>query len=431
MSLTTVDDQSAENPPDPADGYPSTELFPDLDVTVGMFHAYAGTRDAGGLAMYTQRLVERLSERTPTVLYTKDGDIKPRLKESSAEIVRISTQTDPVPDVVFDNAPEAVKGILEKCPTYAGLLSSDVRQHVSKNVDVLVTSNSLDDIVISNLVDVPTIWISHGLQRVGVIAKARERLSQSDLTVANSKNTARELREIFGYEADGIVTPGVDTDAFTPNRKPAFESEDTAILFVGRLIENKGIYDLLDALAKSSDDQTLHVVGRGQEDQVKERARELQIDDSVVFHGVVDHSNLPHYYSACDFLCNPSRYESFGMVNLEAMACGKPVISTDLEGTKEYFTHGTTGLSVPPQDTEQLAQAIETLGTSPDRQSELGLASREKALEYSWDSSAETLQELCYSFYCTHHDRKLPQMKALADHQVERSVEEVTPRPGR
>ncbi|NHN60558.1 MULTISPECIES: glycosyltransferase family 4 protein [Halorussus] len=393
----------------------SGESRGDLEVTIGMFHPFAGTRDASGIAVYAQRLVEHLAEDTPTVLYTRDGEINRRLRESSADVVRIPIRPGGVPDPVFRRVPNVMKHVLKKCPTYTGLLTSGQRSHMNENLDILITHDALDDILLSHLVDVPTIRISHGLQRVGVAARAREFLSRSYLTVANSRNTARELEETFGYEADGIVTPGVDTTAFAPGREPAFETDGPAVLFVGRMVENKGVYDLLDALARSSEGLSLHLVGRGQAERVRRRADELGVGDSVTLHGVVDHADLPRYYAACDFLCNPSRYESFGMVNLEAMACGRPVVSTDVNGTTEYFTHGETGLRVPPRDPERLAAALDELAASPERRQEFGRASRERATEYSWEASAETLRDLCFDFCATYYDMQARRTGALAD----------------
>ncbi|WP_435177284.1 glycosyltransferase family 4 protein [Halorussus sp. AFM4] len=387
----------------------------DLDVTIGMFHPFAGTRDASGIAVYAQRLVEHLAEDAPTVLYTRDGEINRRLRESSADVVRIPIGGG-VPDPVFRRVPNVMKHVVRKCPTYTGLLTSGLRSHMNEHLDILITHDALDDILLSHLVDVPTIRISHGLQRVGVAARAREFLSRSYLTVANSRNTARELEETFGYEADGIVTPGVDTTAFAPGREPAFETDRPAVLFVGRMVENKGVYDLLAAVARSDEDLSLHLVGRGQTDRVRRRAQRLGIGDSVTLHGVVDHADLPGYYAACDFLCNPSRYESFGMVNLEAMACGRPVVSTDVNGSTEYFTHGETGLRVPPRDPERLAAALDELAASPERRREFGRASRERATEYSWEASAETLRDLCYDFCATYYDMQSRRTEALADH---------------
>lgn len=399
-----------------ADGREADESRADLDVTIGMFHPFAGTRDASGIAVYAQRLVEHLSEDTSTVLYTRDGEINRRLRESPAEIVRIPVGAGGVPDPVFERVPNVMKHVVRKFPTYTGLLTSGLRSHMNENVDILITHDCLDDILVSHLVDIPTIRISHGFQRVGVVARAREFLSRSYLTIANSQNTAQELEATFGYEADGIVTPGVDTAAFAPGREPAFETEETAVLFVGRMVENKGIYDLLEALAMSSEDLTLHVVGRGQAERVRRRAEELGVGDSVTLHGVVDHGDLPNYYAACDFLCNPSRYESFGMVNLEAMACGRPVVSTDIDGTTEYLTHGETGLRVPDRDPERLARALDELAASPERREEFGRVSRERAAEYSWEASAETLRDLCYDFCATYYDMQSRRTGALADH---------------
>lgn len=370
------------------------ERSPD-DVAVGLFHPYAGTREAGGIAVYTQRLAEALSELTPTFLYTAEGEVHERLRAAPVDVVGIPAAGPPLASALAGRLPTGVPHVLERLPVHAGLLADGVREHVRAHVDVLVVQDFVDEILLSNVLAVPTVRIQHGLQAVGPGGVLRETLARSAATLANSRNSALEIEAKLGYAPDGIVPPGVDVDAFHPDADPAFRSEETALLYVGRLLEKKGVYDLVEAVAEASVDATLHVVGRGDVRGVRQRAADLGVADAVRLHGTVPHPELPGYYTACDVFCNPSHYESFGMVTLEAMACGAAVVGTDLDAAREYLRHGETGLVVPPGDADRLADRIETLAASPSLRADLGAAGRGVAERYSWEASAATLAEVC------------------------------------
>lgn len=365
------------------------------EVAIGTFHPYAGTREAGGIAVYTQRLAEALSERTPTFLYTAEGAVHERLAAAPLEVVGIPAASPPLASALSGALPTGVPHVLERLPVHAGLFADGVRGHVEANVDVLVVHDFVDEILLSNLLAVPTVRVQHGLQTVGPGGVLRETLARSTATLANSRNSAREIEAKLGYAPDGIVPPGVDADRFHPDADPAFHPESTAVLYVGRLLEKKGIYDLVEAVATASVDATLHVVGRGEVEAVRRRAADLGVADAVRLHGTVPHSELPGYYAACDVFCNPSHYESFGMVTLEAMACGAAVVATDLDAAGEYLRPGETALVVPPGDGDRLADRIETLAASPSLRADLGAAGREVARRYSWDASAAKLEAVC------------------------------------
>lgn len=165
-----------------------------------------------------------------------------------------------------------------------------------------------------------------------------------------------------------IIPNGVDTGHFTPDAQPLPEFCDGKknILFVGRLEKRKGLKYLLGAyekVKKEMPDCRLLVVGpgtrlrRGYERTVK--AKGLK---DVVFLGSVPYDNLPSYYKTCDVFCAPATgFESFGIVLLEAMATGKPVVASAIEGYSDLVSHGGQGLLVPPKDETTLAQALLSL----------------------------------------------------------------------
>jgi phosphatidylinositol alpha-mannosyltransferase len=110
----------------------------------------------------------------------------------------------------------------------------------------------------------------------------------------------------------------------------------------------------------------------------------------VVFIGYAAYRDLPRYYKTADIVCCPATgWESFGIVLLEAMAVGKPVVASDIQGYNSVVTHGTEGLLVPPKNTEKLAQALISLMTDESLRQQMGDKGRLKALDYDWENVAQ------------------------------------------
>jgi len=268
---------------------------------------------------------------------------------------------------------------------------------IDRDQDLLVTFQYLDDLLVSNLVSVPTLFGYHGLASVGLGTHLRERLSRTDHVVVNSADTARRLRAQFGYDVDGVVYPGVDTDRFHPGVEPAADADRPTVLFVGRLVPEKGVFDLLEAVAALDRPLQVRFVGAGALEAVSERARELGIADEVVLRGELAHAELPAEYAAADVFCLPSHGESFGMVNVEAMACGTPVVTSRLPATEAYATDGESAMLVPPGRPDALAATLETVLDSPVLRERLGERGREVALQFSWERVADRFEEVCVS----------------------------------
>lgn len=164
--------------------------------------------------------------------------------------------------------------------------------------------------------------------------------------------------------------------------------DETRILFVGRLESRKGIDTLLQAapsILSRHPDAVLDIVGddsivRADGSTYKAEFLKQKIPTEIVrrirFHGRVDEPVLRQFYRECDIFVGPSRYESFGLVFLEALVFGKPVIAGDAGGAPEVVTHGQTGLLVPPGDSDALIGALDTLLSDPARRTAMGEAAR-------------------------------------------------------
>jgi len=164
---------------------------------------------------------------------------------------------------------------------------------------------------------------------------------------------------------------------------PASWQNDPLILFVGRLVYYKGVNVLLDGLAFTKHAR-LAVVGEGPlEQELMAQARALGLSERVAFLGGVSDQRLKALYKRCRFLVLPSvaRSEAFGMVQLEAMAACRPVISTDLKSGVPYVNqHGTTGLVVPPSHCAALGAAMKLLLDNPSYAERLGRAAQERVV---------------------------------------------------
>lgn len=197
-----------------------------------------------------------------------------------------------------------------------------------------------------------------------------------------------------------IIPNGIDTEHFSASGPQHEKSADGKlnVLFVGRLEKRKGLNYLLNACArvqKEYPDFQLVVVGPGTRLRpgYEELVRDLHLKD-VVFTDFVPTAELATYYRSADIFCAPATGgESFGIVLLEAMASGKPVVATDIEGYASVLTQGEEGLLVPPRDEESLAHALLSLLNDESLRHQMGAKGRIKAEQYSWANVARQVMD--------------------------------------
>lgn len=187
-----------------------------------------------------------------------------------------------------------------------------------------------------------------------------------------------------------VIPNGVDTTLY--RAQPPRTSGLPSVLFVGRLVAQKGVDVLLHAFAvlrRRLPDARLTLVGDGDQALYLRRlARYLGIMPAVEFAGWRTGEALVRAYGGADVVTVPSRYEPFGLVALEAMACARPVVASRVGGLAEIVDGGPSGVLVPPGDHLKLAQAVAGLLLDPERRAASGQAAREQAERSGWSEVA-------------------------------------------
>ena len=221
-----------------------------------------------------------------------------------------------------------------------------------------------------------------------------------DHVVATCRDEVRELRALGLDPRRATVIPcGVDTDRFRPApvRRPRIGGLPHRVLVVGRLVARKGVDDVIRAIADPAHglgDVELLVAGGPPGDlldadpevgRLREVAERLGASDRVRFLGSVPRAEVPRLIQAADVVVTAPWYEPFGIVPLEAMACGKPVVGTAVGGLLDTVVPGVTGELVAPRDPVGLAAAVRGLLADPARRAAYGEAGRRRAVElYDW-----------------------------------------------
>lgn len=277
---------------------------------------------------------------------------------------------------------------------------------------------------------VPMLQMFHTLglmkQRIGQTPEEREGeyrirgekqvMDAADKIIAATESEQAKLEKLYGVNEQkvAIIPPGVDTHHFYPipqdEAKEAIgiSANDRMALFVGRIEPLKGVDTLLRAMAivkKTCKSfvcpHYLVIIGgdpegdpeevSGEMVRLQSLCKELGLNEIVLFLGKRGQDTLPYYYSAAEVVVMPSHYESFGMVALEAMACGTPVIASRVGGLAFLVKDGETGYFVPSQDPTALAEKLRLIFVDKDLRTRLGIQAAAYAQDFSWEIITSTM----------------------------------------
>jgi D-inositol-3-phosphate glycosyltransferase len=255
---------------------------------------------------------------------------------------------------------------------------------------------------------------SEGEREVGERARSETDVMRwADRLVAATPLEQEQMVRLYGADEEkiAVVPAGVDTSLFYPRDKDAVrrllglpDPETPILLFVGRIERLKGIDTLLEAVAVVSRTCTgrnlkaLIVGGGGQTEEenaelkrVVQLHRDLNLEEQVEFVGSKPQEMLPLYYAAADITIMPSHYESFGLVAVESMASGTPVIASNVGGLSYTVVDGETGYLVEEENHFALAEQVHSLLKYPELKERMGEAAARHALQYSWENIAEQI----------------------------------------
>jgi glycosyltransferase involved in cell wall biosynthesis len=227
---------------------------------------------------------------------------------------------------------------------------------------------------------------------------------EADHVICCSHYMQDEICSLFGLAPEDvtIIPNGVDPEQFLPAPESEAEEADLPekiVFFIGRLVPEKGVWQLVSCFPRVLEkvpDAHLYIGGRGpQLEALQDLSVELGIEEQVCFTGFLQHKERNRIYHHASVAVFPSLYEPFGIVALEAMATGTPVIVGDVGGLSEIISDGKNGLKVTPGDEDELADAIIRLLTEPEFAERLNRqAAKEVMSVYNWDQIAQKTLEV-------------------------------------
>lgn len=376
-----------------------------------------GGRETGGLNVYVRELARELAERGHKVdVFTRrvDADAPETVPLADGPARLIHIDAGPAEYVAKDALPAHLEDFEE------GVVGFARREQVE--YDVLHSHYWMSGVAGEKLKarwGVPHVAMFHTLAEAKSSSRAGERepaqrveaerliARQADRIVVAGQDERQILVRSYGASAEriAVVPCGVNLDLFQPiekqeaRRRLGLEDDDRILLFVGRIEPLKGVDILLGAAAQveAESDCFVLVIGGdsstpdGEMAHLRDLASELGIAERVKFLGAVEHERLPMFYSAADVCVVPSFYESFGLVALESMACGTPVVASRVGGLAGFVRDGETGYLIPWRCPEPFAERIELLLENEDLRRAFGQSSREAVERYRWGNVAEAV----------------------------------------
>lgn len=381
--------------------------------------AQPGTGDGGGMNVYVRELASALARvGVRCDVYTRAYDpdlpaivaVEPGLAVHHVPAGPLA----PVPkETLHGLVPEFTEAVLQ-------------RMAAGHEADALHANYWLSGIAghtIKHQLDLPLVSTFHTLDRVKAevdLADDSEHRSEeeariigcSDAVLASCEAEVAQLVRLYGADPSRveIVAPGVDHAFFAPGQRRqarraiALPEDGRMLLFVGRIQPLKGLEVAIRSLAELADrcpDAFLVVVGgpsgpngQAEVDRMHDLVAELGLEDRVRFVPPQAHELLSTYYRAADVCVVPSRSESFGLVALEAAACGTPVVAAAVGGLTSLVDDGRTGYLIEGRSPSDFADALARILTDPIHAADLGRRAAIRARGYTWSIAAGRLRRL-------------------------------------
>ncbi|MFC1971476.1 glycosyltransferase [Chloroflexota bacterium] len=367
-----------------------------------------GTRDTGGMSVYIRELARELGNQGHMVdIYTRVHD------PADPQIINLGNNTRLIHLKAGEEEIHKL-ALYSYLPDFACNLEN-FRKNDEIHYDLILSHYWLSGWAGKYLQQwwhVPHIITFHTLgavkNAIGIgedepelrIVTERDLARNCHHIIATTEREKEELIRRYGASPGNIsVIPcGVNLELFQPVDKGLARhklglDDNKIILFVGRIEPLKGVAQLLKAMPYLQEIQGLRLVIIGGDEysqqemeRLQKLSHDLHIEDSVTFRGLLKHEQLPYFYSAADACIVPSYYESFGLVALESLACGTPVVATDVGYLKSIIRQRETGHVIQDNSPQRLADRIALILTSPGTKSARSI--RASVSSFSWSNIA-------------------------------------------
>jgi D-inositol-3-phosphate glycosyltransferase len=404
--------------------------MPVSQLRVAMLSAHScpvgklGTKDTGGMSVYIRELACELGKQGHLVdVYTRVHNPKDR------QIYELSQNARLIHLMAGEDEEIHKLAVYSHLPDFACNLES-FRKYNNLQYDLIFSHywlSALAGAYLQQRWHVPHITMFHTLGAVKDAIKEETYLALDEdelgLRIETERGLVQKCHHIiaptvkekealirhYGASSEkiSVIPCGVNLEQFkvldkTRARQYLGFSNDKIILFVGRIDPLKGIDKLIKALPYLRNIQGLRllVIGGGEHsqyeiEQLRKLACNLKIQKSVTFLDLVKHEQLPYFYSAADVCVVPSYYESFGLVALESLACGTPVVATDVGDFKSIIRQGETGYVVVDNAPHHLADKISLLLSRPSADTKSAQLIRATVSKFSWANVAEAIVRDC------------------------------------
>ena len=377
-----------------------------------------GAKDTGGMNVYIRELARELGKQGLLVdVYTRVHDPKDN------QIVKLGENARLIHLRAGEDKDMHKLAVYSYLPDFACNLES-FRKHNSCRYDLVFSHYWLSGWVgeyLQKWWNVPHITMFHTLgavkNAIGIgedepelrIETERHLTRNCHRIIATTEKEKEELIRHYGASPErvSVIPCGVNLDLFqfmdkeTAKQQLGF-GDDKILLFVGRIEPLKGIDQLLRAMTYLQNSQRLRlvIIGGDEHSQYEMKrlqwlSQELHIQGSVTFLGLIEQEKLPCFYSAADVCVIPSYYESFGLVAMESIACGTPVVATNVGGLKSVIHQGETGYVVTNNTPRRLADKIALLLLKPNSDKKTALSIRASVTRFSWSNIAQQIIKEC------------------------------------
>ncbi|MFC2019126.1 glycosyltransferase [Chloroflexota bacterium] len=396
----------------------------DRQISIAMLSAHScplgdiGAKDTGGMSIYIRELAREIGQRGHSVdVYTRVHD------PNDEQIYSLGRNARLIHLNASDNLEINKLALYSHLPDFACNLENFRKCH-DLHYDLIFSHYWLSGWAGRYLQcwwHVPHIITFHTLgavkNSIGIgedepelrIETERDLVKNCQRIIATTEREKGELIRHYGAggEKISVVPCGVNLDLFKPIDRASARRElgldgMPIIVFAGRIDPLKGIDQLLCAMTylENGYRPRLLIIGgdehsQGEMARLKRLARDLKIGSSCSFLGRIEHEKLPYFYSAASACIVPSYYENFGLVAIESLACGTPVVATDVGNLRGIIRQGETGYVVKDNSPRELAGGIDILLARPEPSRQSVLAIRSSVAGFSWANIARSVIAEC------------------------------------